>query len=112
MNLSETVFVYKPEGDGHARIRIFTPTAELPFAGHPTLGTAFILGGPLQLEVIRLETGMGIVPVRLEREEMRVIFGRMEQPLPTVERYGEESELLGALGVDRSELPVEVYDNG
>ena len=47
MNLSETVFVYKPEGDGHARIRIFTPTIEMPFAGHPTLGTAFILSGPL-----------------------------------------------------------------
>ena len=112
MNLSETVFVYKPESDGHARIRIFTPTAELPFAGHPTLGTAFILGGPLQLEVIRLETGMGVVPVRLEREEMRVVFGRMEQPLPTVEPYAEEAELLGALGLDRSELPVELYDNG
>jgi trans-2,3-dihydro-3-hydroxyanthranilate isomerase len=112
MNLSETVFVYKPDGDGHARIRIFTPTIEVPFAGHPTLGTAFILGGPLQLEVIKLETGNGIVPVRLEREEMRVVFGRMEQPLPTVEPYGEEAELLGALGVDRSELPIELYDNG
>ncbi len=112
MNLSETVFVYKPESDGHARIRIFTPTVELLFAGHPTLGTAFILGGPLQLEVIRLETGSGIVPVRLEREEMRVVFGRMEQPLPTVEAYAEKAELLGALGVDRSELPVELYDNG
>jgi trans-2,3-dihydro-3-hydroxyanthranilate isomerase len=112
MNLSETVFVYKPEGEGHARIRIFTPAIEVRFAGHPTLGTAFILGGPLQLEVIKLETGMGVVPVRLEREEMRVVFGRMEQPLPTIEPYGEEAELLGALGVDRSELPVELYDNG
>jgi trans-2,3-dihydro-3-hydroxyanthranilate isomerase len=112
MNLSETVFVYKPDGDGHARIRIFTPAIEVPFAGHPTLGTAFILGGPLQLEVIKLETGNGIVPVRLERDEMRVVFGRMEQPLPTVEPYGEEAELLWALGVDRSELPIELYDNG
>ena len=47
MNYSETVFVYTPEADGHARIRIFTPTSELPFAGHPVLGTAFVLGGPL-----------------------------------------------------------------
>ena len=69
MNLSETVFVYKPEDEGHARIRIFTPTTELPFAGHPTLGTAFVLSGPLSLEEIRLETLRGIVPVRLEREE-------------------------------------------
>jgi trans-2,3-dihydro-3-hydroxyanthranilate isomerase len=112
MNFSETVFVYKPEGEGHARIRIFTPTTELPFAGHPTLGTAFILAGPLQLGEIRLETGMGVVPVRLERDEMRIVFGRMEQPLPTVEPYGGEAELLESLGVERSELPVEVYDNG
>ena len=87
MNYSETVFVYKPEGDGHARIRIFTPTIEMPFAGHPTLGTAFILSAPLSLEEIKLETGAGLVPVRLEREDGRIVFGRMEQPLPTVEAF-------------------------
>jgi trans-2,3-dihydro-3-hydroxyanthranilate isomerase len=112
MNYSETVFVYKPEGDGHAKIRIFTPLAELPFAGHPTLGTAFILSAPLSLEEIRLETGSGVVPVRMEREDGRIVFGRMSQPLPTVEPYGEEAELLEILGVERSELPIEVYDNG
>ena len=112
MNLSETVFTYTPEGDGHARIRIFTPTVEVPFAGHPTLGSAFVLGGPLQLHEIRLETGSGVVPVRLEREGPRIVFGRMEQPLPTVEPYDGADELLSALGVERSELPVEVYDNG
>jgi trans-2,3-dihydro-3-hydroxyanthranilate isomerase len=84
----------------------------LPFAGHPVLGTAFVLAGPLQLGEIRLETGMGIVPVRLERDELRIVFGRMEQPLPTVEPYAGEAELLESLGVERSELPVEVYDNG
>src|SRR6266571_7584693 len=110
MNFSETVFVLPKEGDGHVRIRIFTPAAELPFAGHPILGTAFVLSGPLQLEEIRLETGAGVVPVRLEREESRIVFGRMSQPVPTVEPYGEaEAELLAALGVERSELPVEVY---
>ena len=112
MNFSETVFVYKPEGDGHARMRIFTPATEVPFAGHPTLGTAFVLAGPLQLGEIRLETGMGVVPVRLERDDMRIVFGRMEQPIPTVEPFDREEELLAAIGVERSELPVEVYDNG
>jgi trans-2,3-dihydro-3-hydroxyanthranilate isomerase len=112
MNYSETVFVYKPEGEGHARIRIFTPTAELPFAGHPTLGTAFILSGPLSLEEIKLETGAGLIPVRLDREDGRIVFGRMAQPLPTVEPYDGEGRLLEILGVARSELPVEVYDNG
>src|ERR671922_2484423 len=77
LNFSETVFVYPAEGDGHARIRIFTPTAELPFAGHPVLGTAFVLAAPLQLSEIRLETGVGIVPIALEREQDRIVFGRM-----------------------------------
>lgn len=112
MNFSETAFVYKPEGEGHARVRIFTPATEVPFAGHPILGTAFVLAGPLQLEEIRLETLQGIVPVRLERDELRIVFGRMEQPLPTIEPYEGEAQLLAALGVERSELPVEVYDNG
>jgi trans-2,3-dihydro-3-hydroxyanthranilate isomerase len=112
MNLSETVFVLPPQGDGHARIRIFTPTTELPFAGHPTLGSAFVLAGPLQLTEIKLETGMGVVPVRVEREGARISFGWMVQPIPSVEPYGEETALLEALGVERSELPVELYENG
>jgi trans-2,3-dihydro-3-hydroxyanthranilate isomerase len=107
LNLSESVFVLQAEAGGHARIRIFTPGIEMKFAGHPTLGTAFVLGGQ-----IRLETGMGIVPVRLERDHDRIVFGRMEQPLPSWEPYSEEAALLSAIGVTRSELPVELYDNG
>jgi trans-2,3-dihydro-3-hydroxyanthranilate isomerase len=112
LNLSETVFVYAAEGEGHARIRISTPTTEMPFAGHPTLGTAFVLAGPLQLGEIRLETGVGVIPVRLEREGPRIVFGWMTQPTPTVEPYPDEAGLLSALGVSESRLPVEVYDNG
>jgi trans-2,3-dihydro-3-hydroxyanthranilate isomerase len=111
MNLSETVFVYRAEAGGHARIRIFTPTRELPFAGHPTLGSAFVLAGPLQLGEIRLETGAGIVPVRLEREGPRIVFGWMEQPIPSWRQYERADELLALLGVE-SELPVEHYDLG
>jgi trans-2,3-dihydro-3-hydroxyanthranilate isomerase len=112
LNFSETVFVLPKEADGHVRIRIFTPTVEMPFAGHPTLGTAFVLAGPLQLDEILLETGKGTVPVRLEREGAKIVFGRMRQPLPTVETFAREAELLAALGLGRSELPVEMYDNG
>jgi trans-2,3-dihydro-3-hydroxyanthranilate isomerase len=112
VNFSETVFVYPAEGDGHVRIRIFTPTAELPFAGHPVLGTAFVLAGPLQLPEIRLEMGVGVIPVVLEREGGRIVFGRMSQPIPTVEPFPAEAALFGALGVERSELPVELYDLG
>ena len=113
VNYSETVFVYPAVAEGaHARIRIFTPAVEVPFAGHPVLGTAFVLAGPLQLGEIRLETGRGVVPIRLEREGARIVFGRMEQPIPTVVPYEDEAGLLTVLGVERSELPVEVYDNG
>ena len=109
---SETVFVLPTEADADVRIRIFTPAAEIPFAGHPTLGTAFVLGGPLQKMVIRLETGAGVVPVELEREGARIVFGRMQQPIPSVEPYDAADELLDALGVAESRLPIEVYDNG
>ena len=111
MNYSETTFVFPPEAGGHVKMRIFTPSKEIPFAGHPTLGTAFVLAGPLQLIEIRIETGQGIVPVQLEREGARIVFGRMEQPTPTIEPFAQADELQDALGV-RSRLPVEVYDNG
>ncbi len=112
MSFSETVFVGPPEGEGHVRIRIFTPTAEIPFAGHPTLGSAFVLAGPLQLQEIHLETGAGVVPVRLERDEARIVFGWMSQPIPRWKPYEQAAELLAGLGVESSGLPVEVYDLG
>ena len=85
INFSGTVFVYPAGAGGHARIRIFTPGRELPFAGHPVLGSAFVLGAPLQLETIVLETGIGLVPVALLREGPKIVFGRMTQPTPKVE---------------------------
>jgi trans-2,3-dihydro-3-hydroxyanthranilate isomerase len=112
LNLSETVYVYPAEQGGHARIRIFTPMDELPFAGHPVLGTAFVLAAPLQLPEIALETGVGIIPIRLEREGSRITFGWMRQPVPTVRLFEAADELLAAVGVESSELPVELYDNG
>ena len=113
LNLSETVFVLPPQAEGaDVRIRIFTPAAELQFAGHPTLGSAFVLGGALQAIVLRLETGAGIVPVALEREGARISFGWMEQPIPTWEPFAREADLLAALGLEQATAPVEAYDNG
>jgi trans-2,3-dihydro-3-hydroxyanthranilate isomerase len=111
-NLSETVFVYPPESDGHVRIRIFTPTIELPFAGHPVLGTAFVLGAPMQLVEIRLETGNGTIAIELEREGARIRFGWMRQPVPSIEPFARADEALAALGGVEPVLPVELYDNG
>jgi trans-2,3-dihydro-3-hydroxyanthranilate isomerase len=113
IGFSETTFVLPPEQDGTVRIRIFTPRTELPFAGHPCLGTAWVLASSLQRDRIELETPSGIVPVELERDERGVIaFGRMDQPLPSVEPYPDAESLLRAVGVEGSRLPVERYDNG
>ena len=113
LGFSESAFVLPPREGGTVRIRIFTSTHELPFAGHPTLGTAFVLGAPLQLGTIQIETGSGIVPVELERDPSgRIVFGRMTQPVPTVAPFARGDELCAALGVAGSTLPIEVYDNG
>src|SRR5262245_40783443 len=108
MNYSESVFVLPADADGHARIRIFTPAAELPFAGHPVLGSAFVLAAPLQLGEIRLETGAGTIPIALEREGARISFGWMQQPVPEHEPFADAEALQDVLGV-RSQLPVEIY---
>ncbi len=112
IGFSESVFVLPATAGGHARIRIFTPRHELPFAGHPTLGTAFVVGEATQLREVVIETAGGLVPVRLEREGAHVVFGWMTQPVPRVGAFEAQGELLAALGVERSESPIERYDNG
>jgi trans-2,3-dihydro-3-hydroxyanthranilate isomerase len=113
INFSETVFVYPAVArGGHAKIRIFTPFNELPFAGHPVLGAAFVLAAPLQLPAIVLETGIGLVPVVLERDGPRITFGRMTQPLPTVSAEPAADAIVAALGGVKPVLPVERYVNG
>lgn len=112
LNLPETVFLLPPRVGGDARIRIFTPGSELPFAGHPTLGAAFVVATATGRDDLRLETGRGLVPVRLERTNDRVVFGWMEQPLPSIRPYERAAEILDALNVRRSLLPVDSYENG
>ena len=94
-------------------MRIFTPTTELPFAGHPVLGTAFVVGRAMGSNVVRLETGLGVVPVTLSRTDGGApYYGEMEQFVPAAEPFEAVDELLAALGVAESALPVEVYRNG
>lgn len=112
LNLSETVFVLPGEAGADARVRIFTPYVELPFAGHPVLGTAFVLGAGAESDAITLLTGSGPVRIALQRRGGRVVFGEMSQPIPTWEPFDRVEELLAAVGVAESQLPVEVYDNG
>ena len=111
-NLSETVFVLPAENGADARVRIFTPSVELPFAGHPVLGAAVVLGETAGASAITLETGAGVVPVELARENGRIVSGRMRQPIPAWQPYEMAVELLAAVGVESSGLPVEAYRNG
>lgn len=112
LKLSETVFLQGAGGGGDVRLRIFTPAAELPFAGHPVLGAAVVLAGALDRRQVTLETGSGPVAVELEPGVGRSARARMSQPVPSWQAFPRAGELLGALGLDGSELPVEVYANG
>ncbi|MFJ9808814.1 PhzF family phenazine biosynthesis protein [Streptomyces sp. NPDC101158] len=112
MNLSEVTFVLPPRAGGDARVRVFTPVNELPFAGHPLLGTAVALGPYLRRDRLLLETAMGPVPFALERRAGRVVAARMRQPVPRWRLFDRAADLLAALGVAASTLPVEVYRNG
>jgi trans-2,3-dihydro-3-hydroxyanthranilate isomerase len=112
LNLSETVFL-GPGSDGvDAHARIFTPATELPFAGHPVLGTAFVLGERLGASTVRLQTAAGVITIELRRESDRIVFGEMTQPIPTWTELEDPEQLLRALALERSELPIEVYTNG
>src|ERR687885_280037 len=100
-NLSETTFVLPPEDAANDyRVRIFTPYAELPMAGHPTVGTSFILAREQMIAVggeettIRLEEGVGTIPVRIKFKAGEPDFIWMQQPLPF---FGPRFEELGAI---------------
>ena len=120
MNLSETTFVLprdrSVEREKGVRVRIFTVGEELPFAGHPTLGTAFVLHDSGAAREIKLDLNVGQVPVRFEQSEGNPLFGEMTQVEPqfgpqhdhgTVARVtGLKPELLD------TSLPVETVSTG
>lgn len=112
MNFAETVFLLPPRSEADVWVRIFAPRGELPFAGHPVLGTAFVVGTALGTSSVVLEAGGGPVPIALERAAGQIAFGRMQQPIPAWELFEQEAELLSALGVPQSTLPVELYRIG
>ena len=85
LNLSETVFVLPAEAGGTRRVRIFTPLAELSFAGHPTIGTAYLLvtlGVTGDAGTIVLEEGVGPIPVEVLMEAGRPAFAWLAAELP------------------------------
>ncbi|MEO6339728.1 MAG: PhzF family phenazine biosynthesis protein [Caulobacteraceae bacterium] len=106
-NLSETTFVLPPEDPAHtARVRIFTPTAEMPFAGHPNVGTGYVLGGLGRARdgVLLFEELAGLVEVRLEGEGAVVAA---PQPLSLGLELPEEV-VAACAGIDPGEV---VLDN-
>ncbi len=128
MNLSETVFVLPPtDKRAVAKIRIFTPSQEIPFAGHPILGTFYVLGTlkrfPLQEPVTKVfyECHLGVFPL-----ELIVLKGQIEQvmmshPSPefleVVSQMETLFELAKALGVQKAQIvdspfPVEIVSTG
>jgi trans-2,3-dihydro-3-hydroxyanthranilate isomerase len=100
LNLSETVFVLPPtDPKNHYRLRIFTPGAELPFAGHPTIGTGFVLhqaGMVPPDDVLRLEEGVGPIEVTLTHEPEGKLLVNMQQPIPQFGAIYEDRQALAA----------------
>jgi trans-2,3-dihydro-3-hydroxyanthranilate isomerase len=113
LNLSETAFLLPAAGAADAQLRIFTPAQELAFAGHPVLGCAAVIAGALERDSVVLQTGAGDIAVEMHGAEgERVVRGEMRQPVPSCRPFERPRELLAALGVARSGLPLERYENG
>ncbi len=112
LHLSETTFVLPPtSAAADHRVRMFTPDAELPFAGHPTIGTAFVLADGKD-GALRLEEGVGVISVTL-----REGFIQMEQPLPaftgtTITRKAAAEALGLAIEEVRSDIPIQMGSSG
>jgi trans-2,3-dihydro-3-hydroxyanthranilate isomerase len=112
MNLSETVFILPAEQGHTAKLRIFTPKLELPFAGHPTLGAALVLSRPLQTDRLELETRIGPISVRIDRDGAMPKAAYMKLPPPTVEAVENPQLVLDALGIERTVSPLRRYSYG
>jgi trans-2,3-dihydro-3-hydroxyanthranilate isomerase len=84
INFSETTFVYPAKAGANARVRIFTPTEEIPFAGHPVIGTAFVIASRSRkkLERVSLELGVGLIDVDIQYKGKKIQGLAMHQPLP------------------------------
>lgn len=125
MNLSETTFVLPPQVTGaDFKVRIFTPAKELPFAGHPVVGTHWVLAhvGSVELREpvtqVRFELGVGVLPADLWVSDGRVERVVMTQDRPTFYAILEDvTELVAGLGLPpeaiiETGLPVQVVSTG
>jgi trans-2,3-dihydro-3-hydroxyanthranilate isomerase len=119
MNLSETTFVIpraaEVEAERGLKTRIFTVQSELPFAGHPTLGTAFVLRGGSGASEIALDLTLGKIPVSFSERE-GLIFGEMTQRDPEFGMVHRRDEIASVCSIDVDEidpdLPIETVSTG
>jgi trans-2,3-dihydro-3-hydroxyanthranilate isomerase len=101
-NFSETAFVLPPESGHTRRVRIFTPAAEMPFAGHPNIGTAFSLATAGELgeigtsTTVTFEEGAGLVPIAIERRQGGAFWCELAAPEPLSVGKCVSSELVAA----------------
>jgi len=120
MNLSETTFILPrdaaTERERGIRVRIFTVREELPFAGHPTLGTAFAQRGQSGAAQVVLELNVGKVPVNFEGNNDGPAFGEMTQIDPTFGMQHERDAIARATGLRAEDLddslPIETVSTG
>src|SRR5262249_25971952 len=118
-NLSETTFILPREAaverERGKRVRIFTVAEEVPFAGHPTLGTDFVLRGSSGAAEVKLELNVGLVPVRFE-DSGELAFGEMTQIEPEFGIQHERGAVAKVIGISVDDLdpdlPVETVSTG
>jgi trans-2,3-dihydro-3-hydroxyanthranilate isomerase len=120
-NLSETTFVLPPEkGEHAAKVRIFTPPVELPFAGHPTVGTGWVLLDEglvgTDTATFTLEEGVGPIPVRVDRGGKTIVLWMSHPPAKFAEVIEERQEVAAALGLTVGDLlpnvPIQIVSTG
>src|SRR5579864_5262515 len=120
MNLSETTFVFPRdpaiERERGIRVRIFTVQEELPFAGHPTLGTAFALRDGSGANEIKLDLNSGTIPVRFEDAPGQPVFGEMTQAEPVFGEVHDRRKIAEVTGIPLDdidpELPIQTVSTG
>jgi trans-2,3-dihydro-3-hydroxyanthranilate isomerase len=120
MNLSETTFVIPGDAEVErqrgVRVRIFTVQEELPFAGHPTLGTAFVLRGASRAPAIRLDLNVGTVPVRFDAQPGLPVFGEMAQKDPEFGTIHDRQVIARITGLDPADfdetVPIQTVSTG
>jgi trans-2,3-dihydro-3-hydroxyanthranilate isomerase len=120
MNLSETTYILprdaETEKEHGIRVRIFTVQEELPFAGHPTLGTAFALRGNTGKNEIKLELNVGPIPVRFEETPGQPVFGEMRQNDPVFGQIHNVKKIAEVTGIPEGDIdagvPVQTVSTG